>query len=483
MKIDGKSLKLRLWGSFALFTILILAMIWGMQILLFRTYYEEMKTREVVRMADDIVEGYAQLDLWRMISYSRSDDVFIRLETETGLVLYTPGAENQRPTVFVENWDLSEARAALQAGETSYRSITSHVEGSTMLDRGLIYGRRIEISPHEDRYAMLFICAPLAPAESTMQILTQMLVYVSIMSVIISLLISFFLAKRITGPLVDLTASARRLADGETGVSFDVGDRRYTEINELADTLDHASQELAKTEELQKDLIANVSHDIRTPLTMVRSYAEMVRDLSGDDPEKRNAHLGVIIDEADRMDALVQDMLTLSRMQSGAVELELRDFSLTQTASDMVEHCRPLGAQDGALISLEAQGDCRAHGDEPRIRQVLTNLISNALRYAAGAPVTVRVEERQEGIYCAVEDRGPGIPEEDLEQIWKRYYRSSANLSRGEGTGLGLAITREILDLHKSRFGVRSRLGEGSTFWFMLDKAKEEPHEDQHQRA
>lgn len=139
------------------------------------------------------------------------------------------------------------------------------------------------------------------------------------------------------------------MGKGNYGVKFQGG--HYTEIVELADTLTNASRELEKTDMYQKDLIANVSHDLRTPLTMIKSYAEMIRDLSGDNPEKRASHLAVIIDEADRLNVLVNDMLNMSRMQNRTITIERSNFDLKTTAESLLASYDLLAEQEGITLS------------------------------------------------------------------------------------------------------------------------------------
>jgi signal transduction histidine kinase len=264
--------------------------------------------------------------------------------------------------------------------------------------------------------------------------------------------------------------SASQLAEGNYDVNFEGG--RYSEIAQLADTMNYTSRELAKADNLQKDLIANVSHDLRTPLTMVKSYAEMIRDLSGNNPEKRNAHLQVIIDEADRLNLLVADLLLLSKMQSGVDALNITRFNIKDSIISILNSYRILSEQEGYDFTYRCDADIFVDGDESRIKQVLSNLVNNAVRYSdEDKHISITVTETGSVVRCEVTDKGQGIPEDELEHIWERYYKSSSNHSRNTaGTGLGLSIVKEILLLHKAGFGVISKPNEGSTFWFELPK-------------
>ena len=321
---------------------------------------------------------------------------------------------------------------------------------------------------------IVYTFSPLWPVSSTIQILTNQLVYVTFISLLLACCISFYLSGRITRPIRKITNSAERLADGEYGIVFKGG--HYTEINNLADTLTRASIDLEKSDMLQKDLIANVSHDLRTPLTMIKSYAEMIKDISGNNPVKREEHLQVIIDEADRLNGLVNDLLTISRMQSGKMTLTKSDFSITDAAKSIINTYKIMEEEDGYTFNFNAPANFIVNGDEDKIKQVISNLVTNAIKFCGDdKTVNVTLKKRGKSILCKVEDNGVGIAAEDLNHVWDRYYKASSNMVRAsEGSGLGLSIVKEILTLHKVNFGVDSTLGAGTSFWFELNFVRTE---------
>jgi signal transduction histidine kinase len=323
-------------------------------------------------------------------------------------------------------------------------------------------------SNDEDRN-ILFIFSPLYPLQSTIEIFSGQLTYITIIFMLIAFMLSFYLSRKITQPLSAITESAAKLGEGEYGIVFEGG--HYSEITRLADTLSYTSLELAKVDNMQKDLIANVSHDLRTPLTMVISYAEMIRDLSGEDPQKRAEHLQVIIDEADRLNKLVSDLLEISRMQSGKQELNVSEFSLKETIENLLQSYTGFVEQEGFKLIFISHGDGVIHADADRLKQVIANLVSNAFKYS-GRDKTVEVKMFDESnlVRCEVSDHGIGIPKRDLRHIWERYYKASSNYQRSDSTGLGLSIVKEILLLHGAAFGVESALKKGSTFWFEIKK-------------
>lgn len=308
--------------------------------------------------------------------------------------------------------------------------------------------------------------------KSTVGILRVQLVYITIIATLLALALALYLASRISRPIKNITRSAAEMGKGNYGVKFQGG--HYTEIVELADTLTNASRELEKTDMYQKDLIANVSHDLRTPLTMIKSYAEMIRDLSGDNPEKRASHLAVIIDEADRLNVLVNDMLNMSRMQNRTITIERSNFDLKTTAESLLASYDLLAEQEGYNIKFNCAGPMIVNGDQAKIKQVLSNLITNAIKYCGeDMVIIINIKKTGKKVRCEVIDHGAGIAPDEINHVWERYYKSSTHHVRPtDGSGLGLSIVKEILTLHKANYGVHSKVGKGSTFWFELDMVK-----------
>ena len=470
LSLNTKSLKFKIWLYFVLFAALLMGMLWFLQIFFLDSYYEEMKISETRNIAGDIISRYGDDDLVEYISsISYKNDMYIQIESADGTIIFSPEQDLERPNTPFGNFYLMEMSAVK-------KNLTESDEQNTSIlvtDRGhknniLAYGAYLD--DEEGQEVILYIFSPLFPVESTVDILSNQLKYVTVISLALAFGLSLLISRRISKPIENITKSASKLAAGDYNVTFEGG--RYSEIVQLADTLNYTSRELAKSDNLHKDLIANVSHDLRTPLTMVKSYAEMIRDLSGNNPEKRNAHLQVIIEEADRLNLLVADLLVLSKIQSGVDALNVKKFCLKDSIISLLNSYRILSEQEGYHFTYECDPNIIVTGDEARIKQVLSNLVNNAVRYSdEDKSISIKVTETSEAIRCEVSDTGQGIPEEELEHIWERYYKSSSNHSRNTaGTGLGLSIVKEILHLHHASFGVTSRLHEGSTFWFELKK-------------
>ncbi|MDR3364849.1 MAG: HAMP domain-containing histidine kinase, partial [Clostridiales Family XIII bacterium] len=324
-----------------------------------------------------------------------------------------------------------------------------------------------EAAAQDSGRLILCMFSPLYPQESTSAILTDQLLYVTIIAVLLSILLGFYLSRMITRPIEEITERAEELAAGNYGIDFPV--THYSEIMRLADTLSAASGELAETRTMQRDIIANVSHDLKTPLTMIRSYAEMIADISGNDPKKRAQHLQVIMDETDRLSAMIAELLDISKLQSGEFSIKRTDFSLKELIKSTITAYQAFVEQDGYKLIFVSKGEGVVRADETRIKQTLDNLISNALKYGGKDKIVeIRMVEKDEYVRVEVTDHGMGIPKRDIKHIWDRYYQTSAHHSRSDSTGLGLSIVKEILVLHDAKYGVESTVRRGSTFWFEI---------------
>ncbi len=460
----------RLFTYFTAFIITIMLVLWLLQILFLQTFYQEMKIRELYNVADTIEKCYGKDDLLEtMANLTVKSDMYIQILMGDKL-LYASTIENpaDRMNVFAQTYDYDGLKARLLMGDIP-SVVTTQPMPQDKDSEVMIYGSILDTSPISDP-TFLFIYTPLTVLGSTIEILASMLIIVTLISILVGILMSVVISRRLARPIYDIADSATLLAKGDYSVIFDGSG--YAETEDLADTLNYVSDELQKTDRLQKDLVANVTHDLKTPLTMVKSYAEMIRDISGDNPEKRNKHLQVIINEADRLNSLVNDLTVLSKMQASVGSLTLSKVNLEVLAKEALDSFSIHSEQDGFIFNLQVEGSAIVTADEAKIRQVFANLIGNAIRYSTEDKfVKVSIKETTHAVHCEVIDHGQGIAESELDSIWNRYYQSSANHSRNsKGSGLGLSIVKQIFILHRAKHGVKSTLGEGSTFWFELKK-------------
>ncbi len=332
----------------------------------------------------------------------------------------------------------------------------------------LLYVRRITLPDGGSGY--LLLNAVISPVDATVSTLKSQLIIITVIVLVGAVLLAFLLSRNFSRPIIETTTNARELSHSRFTRARHADS--YREIHELNDTLEKAAQELSQVEHLQHELIANISHDLRTPLTMIGGYAEIMRDLPG---EVTAENMQVIIDETGRLSTLVNELLDFSRMEAGMTTLNRQPFSLTDTVQGIVSRCATLLAKDGYIIRFDPAENLTVMADEGRIEQVVYNLVNNALTYTGEDKTVCLVQSLHEGrARLEVRDSGKGIPEEELPLIWNRYYRAKESHKRAvQGSGLGLSIVRTILENHGAPYGVTSKQGEGTCFWFELETKKE----------
>ncbi|MCI5516536.1 MAG: HAMP domain-containing sensor histidine kinase [Roseburia porci] len=329
----------------------------------------------------------------------------------------------------------------------------------------------VDVLTSDNTACVLMVNTVLTPVSATVDTLRIQMIWITVVMIILSLLIALAISKKVSRSMIRVNNAAKKLAKGDFNVSFDGKD--YLEIAELSETLNQAATDLGKNEKLQKELIANVSHDLRTPLTMIIAYSEVMRDLPG---ENTPENVQVVIDEAKRLTNLVNDMLDISKLQAGALEMKLSEFNLTDRIQKVLERYNKLKEQDGYRIDFEYQEEVYVCADEFKIFQVIYNLINNAINYTGSDKrVLVRQLVKEQIVRIEVIDSGEGISEENLPYVWDRYYKVDKTHKRAVmGTGLGLSIVKNILELHHAEYGVESILSAGSKFWFELPVIEKE---------
>ncbi len=316
----------------------------------------------------------------------------------------------------------------------------------------------------------IFLFTSLEDIGTTTSLIKNQLIYVTLLAILFSIIIALFLSRRIAKPISDMTKKAEKLAEGNYNVQFTT--TGIKEIDELANTLNYLEQEVSKTDEYRRDLMANVSHDLKTPLTMIKAYAEMIRDITLNNKEKTKENLNVIIDETDRLNILVNDILELSKLQNNQDNLNIEKFDIVELINDILKRYQIIKETENYKLILESPASIMVKADKKRISQVIYNLINNAINYTGDdLTVTIRITENTKECKIEIIDTGKGIDEKDLPNIWNRYYKKEKNHKRNVvGTGLGLSIVKNILEQHHFKYGVNSIKDKGTTFYFQVKK-------------
>lgn len=336
----------------------------------------------------------------------------------------------------------ADGAADVERAGARYREVT--VEVTKLADE----------SPAERPATVRVVCgAPTAPVEASMAALTGQVLWIGPAALLVSLAGGFWLVSRALRPIDRMARTAREIEATDLSRRIDVeGD---DELGRLAATLNDAFARLQDAFDRQTRFTADASHELRTPLAVIAGNIELALKRPRSADEYRDA-IADIAEAAERMRSIVEGLLTLARADAKAVQLRRERVSLTTLADEVMRLHRPLAAERGVTVTVESDGDVAATGDPERLRELVSNLVSNAIRYNRdGGSVSVRLSRDGATARLAVDDTGIGIPAEDLPHVFERFYRADKSRTRG-GTGLGLAIVKWIVDAHAGTVSVES---------------------------
>lgn len=455
--------------------------LWLFQVVSLERFYKTIKTQNIKKSAESIVKNIDHDNLQSLLErLARQNDLSIKIVDKTGDSLYqvmgTPDARiNRMPKIELQKY----YQEALARGGTAFE-LFSKEDFKNVLDdmkgfvgkvppparefmESMMYAQMV--TRKDGNQVMILLNTILTPIQATVETLRIQLSYITGILLVLAIVLALFISKRISKPIIKINRSAQELAKGNYDTIFE--GEGYLEVQQLNDTLNYAAKELSKVEGLRRDLIANISHDLRTPLTMIIGYGEVMRDLPG---ENTPENVQIIIDEATRLTTLVNDLLALSKLQADVEELNYTTFNLTQNIREILKRYTKLTEQEGYQITFLYDEEIGVSADEVKLSQVIYNLINNGITYTGkDKKLTVRQSIGQGQVKIEIIDTGEGIEKEDLPYVWDRYYKVDKTHKRAHvGTGLGLSIVKTVLDKHEARYGVISEVGKGSNFWFEL---------------
>lgn len=481
---EKRGIRWTLFCYLALFCGVVLLVIWLLQAVFLDRIYSGLLYGKLNTAAGEVASAVAGDDPGsgvEMLSV-RYDSGIAVFRVESGALssrlLYAggaPGSVLQR----LKNEELrSLYEAARKAGGTATRTYSNRyvfttyeggvrAPGLSVESRRLVYVRLFSAGGAD--YAA-YLDAAVVPVGVASSMLRVEILILSVVLIVAAVVLAYVMSRRIAAPIAHVTEGAKALAAGHYDAVPETVDG-YREIGELASTLHYAAGELSQVDRLQKELIANISHDLRTPLTMIIGYGEVMRDIEG---ENKPENVQVIIDEAKRLSDLVSDLMQLSRYNAGCEKLNPERFDLGKTVAATVTRYRQMLAGKGYTFVGTCEENLFVNADRARILQVIYNLINNAVNYSIDQrEIAVSCRRAENGqVLFEVIDHGEGIPPDKLKDIWQRYYKVDRLHNRSVvGSGLGLSIVRGILELHRAHYGVESRVGEGSRFFFTLPLA------------
>ncbi len=484
MKLDRHGIRFQIWFFYLLFAVLIVLLLGVLQFSLIKPYYRNNQIRTVREVSAEIKrfiidENSNPESISKATQITVDNNVCVNIINDSGRVVYEADSLGSGCVFHASVKDIENSPVAMNDGRAmreyllaNSNEISINLNNERSRQEMVVYGQTIRANLGN---FYIFVNSPLEPMDSIVEFFSQQYLLYTVIVVVIASVVSFLISRSLSEPIVRMQKEAEKLTHADYSAAFNGG--AYTETKELAATLNGATDKLAQIDELRKDLIANVSHDIKTPLTSIKAYAEMIKDISGDIPAKREEHLDVIISEANYLNQLVSDMSELSKMQSGNYTLHAANFDLAMKIRDIIRNNMVLIDEAGLRVETHLPDLLTVYADETKIAQVIYNFLSNAIKHSPEGTVievTAYRKNDEETVRVEVRDHGEGISEADLPNIWDRYQKSSRSFSRSiTSTGLGLAIVKAILDTHHARYGVESKLGEGSMFWFELVQPSE----------
>lgn len=325
--------------------------------------------------------------------------------------------------------------------------------------------------------------------KESVEIANRFLAYVGIMSVIVCAVILYFVTKKITNPILQLAEISQRM----TNLDFDAKFRSKGEneidflgehMNQMSETLERTISELKSAnnqlkidiekkeqiDEMRKEFISNVSHELKTPIALIQGYAEGLQECINEDAESREFYCDVIMDEADKMNRMVKNLLTLNQLESGNEQVVFERFDVVELIQGVINATAILREQEGIALTFEAKEPMYVWADEFKTEQVLTNYISNAIHYAANEKrIVITITKKEDIVRIGVFNSGNPIPEPEIEHIWEKFYKvDKARTREYGGNGIGLSIVKAIMDSFHRECGVKN-YENGVEFWFELD--------------
>lgn len=454
-----------MWLSFTFLAAGIVVLFWIVLETSLRVGYKNENIQELEKVTWAAMEKYGEADFESNLKFvAGGEDYFIQIVSEHNMeLLLALDSQGETGDVQAEGIIQDNLFELLDKNEGSYSycvdDTTRNVEWAV---------KAIVIANWDGNREVLIFSKSLANVDYLMYLLRTRVIFALVVVLVIASVLSLMITKKFAGPIDCLTEKAGQLARGNYQVTFPKGG--CYEVERLSETLEMAAKEFNATEELRREFVANISHDMKTPLTVIKMYAEMIQTVSGENPTKREEHLQQIITEAEKLTGFINDTMELAKLQSKTWEVKWEHFELVHLMNAILGTFEIHQELNGFQIEFQAEEGLMVYGDRKLMGRVLENFIGNALKFSVEKK-RIDIEAKREGqrVRVSVRDYGIGIKEEQLAYIWERYYKVEPYGGNKAGTGLGLHIAKEILEMHNAAYGVESQWKEGSCFWFYLN--------------
>ncbi len=511
-----RSIRIRVTVIFAGLTMLILLGIWAANNLFLRRYYESEKV-------DALEQAYEEIDalaVKRTVEGGSLQDDF----PDNGY--FDSGEQTEGVRLLRQLEDQDNIMTILADTFTDYPIVSSGRDVATMMERirryiigdqkrddeiletisetknytiqKSYYGRTGSYYLEcwgflSDNRTLFILSTPLESIEESVRLSNRFLIYVGAAAMLLSLVVMYAATSREVRPILKLSELSERMSrldfdaryegteEDEIGIlgrSMNVmSDRLQQAIEQLRSAnlkLQQDIQEKTQIDEMRREFIADVSHELKTPIALIQGYAEGLAEGMAEDPDSRDYYCGVIVDEANKMNRMVKQLLTLSALEFGSDQVEMERFDVTEVIRGVLSSAGILIQQKNAEIQLEMSPPVYVWADEFKIEEVLTNYLSNALNHLGGERIIrISVTDNGETARVAVRNTGDPIPENELSNIWTKFYKVDKARTRGYGgSGIGLSIVKAIMESHRQSYGAYNT-EDGVEFWFTLQTRRD----------
>lgn len=456
----------RLWAIMMVLVLFGIGFMWVVQIFLFEQNYADASLNQALNRLAPVMEDLATEDISKndkLLPYisHMNGELFLISEEGKLLQMYSSGHLVDRQDLKEEEliWESVSQKKEFQnlLRGVPYRYIQRH--------RNRILGFELGFPVTYDGQRCYIIMRNMLMTKTVLDLNRRQLTFLSVLLTATAAVLAAVLSRQFTRPIYEIKDSVDKLTRNDFSIGPEMN--RDDELGQLSHSVTELGQALQRVDILRKEVIANVSHELRSPLALITGYAEMVRDITWRDEAQRSEDLNLIISESNRMSEMVSDILDYSQLQAGYIQLKKDWYNIYDILESEIIHCRQSAAKHNiSLELLSPSKEIQLRLDALKISQVARNLLNNAINHTCeGDRILIRIAPVFGGFKVSVSNPGIPLSEEDKQVIWERYQRSQHQNGRHSGTGIGLSIVSTILDAHEMPYGIESADGWNS-FWF-----------------
>ena len=489
IKLKFKSVRFKLFFTMCVVILVIILSVVLINSIVLENFYIYSKTATIKQVYQKVNDYYntenTNVDLeteLKKIAYKNNFDILIK--TDTNLIIFTSDREFLSSTYILK--DINEIKSKnIEENETkiNVKVTTDEVNNvSYMFLTGIL-----------DNGYVLYIRMPISPIEESVKISNTVLLMIGGITLVVAGIIASFISRKFTNPILQLNDIANKMAKLDFSKKYRITDTE-DEINELGRSINTMSDKLeatikelqknnielekdieekSKIDEMRKQFISDVSHELKTPIALIQGYAEGLIENVNSDEESRKFYAEVILDETNKMDKLVKQLLELMKLEYGKREFDNEKFNINELINEVLRKCSVMINEKNIKVYFENKEPIYVYADEFYMDQIITNYLANAIKHAEEVEkenkIEIKVEKVSNKIRVSVFNTGENIPEEDLQRIWGRFYKLDSSRNRQDGgSGIGLALVKAIMNNYQNEYGVENKKN-GVEFYFDMD--------------